>query len=108
MPTPTIITIPHSLGRAEVKRRMADRIGELPGRIPGGVATVTSSWPQPDTMAIDVALLGKQVTATVDVEESTLRISLALPPSLSFLSGIIAAAVRERGQNVLLDDKSGR
>ena len=45
MPAPTIIDIPHKLGRDEVKRRMQGRIGELASRIPGGAAEVASSWP---------------------------------------------------------------
>lgn len=106
MSSPTIIEIPHQLGRVEVRRRMATRIGDLHRHIPGGMATVESAWPSEDRMVVDVAAMGQKVTATLDVEDALVRISLLLPPSLSFMSGMISGIVRERAQDLLLEDKS--
>lgn len=103
---PTVINIPHTLGRIEARRRMAERVGDLPSRIPGGMATVTHSWPSVDTMLVDVAVLGQQVAARLDVADTEVRVTLQFPPGLSFLSGTIAAVVRERGENFLIEDKS--
>lgn len=104
MATPTIIDIPHQLTRAEVRRRMQARIGELPSHIPGGVAEVRSTWPGEDRMTLAVAAMGQTLAATIDIEDSVVRVSMTLPPMLSFLSGVIASAVRQKGGKLLLGD----
>ena len=45
MASPTVIDIPHTLGRDEAIRRMERGVGKLASHIPGGAATVTHSWP---------------------------------------------------------------
>ena len=102
MASPTIIDIPHSLGREEAKRRIRARIGELPAHIPGGVAEVKSAWPGEDHMAVDVTALGQSVSALLDIGEAAIRVSLTLPPMLSFFSGTIAETVARKGGKLLL------
>ena len=102
MAAPTIIEVPHNLSRLEVKHRMESRLGDLPSHIPGGVAQVTSRWPSEDRMAIDVLAMGQTIAATLDIEDQLVRISLVLPPMLSFMSGPISAIVRRNGEDLLL------
>ncbi|WP_298693045.1 polyhydroxyalkanoic acid system family protein [uncultured Sphingomonas sp.] len=104
MSAPTVIEIPHQLGRDEVRRRMSSRVGDLAKRIPGGMAEVTSSWASEDRMLLDVVAMGQKVSATVDVEERLVRVSVALPLMLSFMSGPITAMVRKSGEDLLLAD----
>jgi hypothetical protein len=100
------IEIGHHLGRAEAKRRIASRIGDLPKHIPGGMAQVESSWPTEDRMALKVAAMGQTVDALLDIEDSLVRVHLVLPPLLSFMAGPIAAAIRNRGSDLLLPEPS--
>jgi hypothetical protein len=100
------IEIGHQLGRAEAKRRIASRIGELPKHIPGGMAQVDSSWPAEDRMALKVTALGQTIDAQLDVEDRLVRVYLVLPPLLSFMAGPIAAAIRSRGSDLLLPDRT--
>ena len=102
MSAPTVIDVPHNLDRAEVRRRLKSRIGELAGFIPGGMADVTSTWPSEDRMALDVAAMGQHLSATIDIEDRLVRVSVILPPMLSFMAGPIAAAIRSRGEQLLL------
>ena len=102
MTQPTTIDIAHRLGREEVKRRMKERIGDLPSHIPGGFAEEKSTWPAPDRMALDVIAMGQTVSAHLDVLDDRVRIELLLPPSLSFFSGAIEAALRKKGGQLLL------
>ena len=104
--SPTVIDIHHELGRAEAKRRMAARVGDLSKHIPGGMAHVTSSWPLEDRMAVEVSAMGQTVPAILDVEDHVVRVSLMLPPMLSFMSGMISSIVRQRGEDLLLEDRS--
>ena len=89
MANPTIIDIPHELGREEAKRRMRARIGELAGHIPGGMADVASSWPGEDRMALDV-------------QDKAIRVSLMLPPLLGMMAGKITEVVQRKGGALLL------
>ena len=96
------IDLPHQLGRIEAKRRMQARIGELAGHMPGGVAEVRSAWPEEYRLALDVAAMGQQVAATIEVEERVVRLNLELPLMLSFASGAIEAMIRRKGGDLLL------
>jgi hypothetical protein len=102
MAAPTIVDIPHGLGRVAARERLAARVGDLPGHIPGGIAEVRSSWPTPDRMVLEVMALGQSVTATLDVEDTVVRATFVLPAMLSFMAGAIKAAVRKRGEQLLL------
>ncbi|TVV76854.1 polyhydroxyalkanoic acid system family protein [Sphingomonas solaris] len=102
MSNPTIIDIPHKLGRDEARRRMKARIGELPAHIPGGVAEVKAQWPGEDRMALEVKALGQAVSATADVADDHIRVSLILPPMLAMFGGKIAEVVARKGGTLLL------
>lgn len=106
MSKPTIIDIPHSLGRDEAKRRLKSRIGELAGHIPGGAADVRTAWPSEDRMTLSVDALGQSVNSVLDIDEKVIRLQLQLPAMLSFMSGAIEKAIRKRGAEVLLEDKT--
>ena len=106
MAEPTVVEIPHQLGRAEVRRRMSSRVGGLAQRIPGGMAEVKSTWVGEDRMLLDVVAMGQKVAATVDVEDTLVRVSVVLPLMLSFMAGPISAIVRKSGEDLLLDDHS--
>lgn len=102
MASPTVVDIPHNLGRAGARERLAARVGDLPGHIPGGVAEVKSSWPTADRMIIEITALGQGVMATLDIEDTKVRASFTLPAMLGFMAGAIEAAVRKRGAQLLL------
>lgn len=102
MAAPIVIDIPHRLTREEVRRRLSARIGELPSHIPGGVAEFRSAWPTPDRMTLDVSAMGQTITATLDIDERAVHATFALPPMLSFMSGAITAAIRSKGEQLLL------
>ncbi|MDB5717412.1 MAG: hypothetical protein JWM38_839 [Sphingomonas bacterium] len=57
-------------------------------------------------MALEVAAMGQRLSATLDVEDRLIRVSLVLPPMLGFMSGAISAAVQRKGAELLLGDKS--
>lgn len=106
MAAPTIIDIPHTLGRDEARRRMEAGIGKLASHIPGGAATVTHSWPSQDQLSLTVATMGVEVPCSVDAEDAHLRVTLQLPAMLSLMSGPIKAIVQQQGERLLLDKKS--
>lgn len=102
MTSPTIIDLPHSLGAAEAKRRIQDGIGSLGSHIPGGAADVRSSW-QDDVMTLLVKAMGQEVNARIDVQDTIVRLEVALPPMLSFFGKAIEGVVRKQGARMLED-----
>ena len=107
MSAPVTIDVPHRLGRDGARERLRSRIGELKDHIPGGMATVASSWPSEDEMALEIGAMGQAVSARLEVQETLVRVHLVLPPMLAFFSGMIGSAVREGGTRMLEDKSKG-
>jgi len=105
MSSPIGVDIPHRLGVAEAKRRIAANLGRLAGHLPAG-AEVRSAW-QDDRLDLDVGLLGQNVEARIDVRETLVHVTVLLPPALAFFGKAIEAGLR-RGAPALLEDKSER
>ena len=87
MTQPIEVDLPHKLGKDEARRRIANNVHKLQEHIPGG-AQVQSGWAG-DQLNLDVAAMGQQVTATIDVMETKVRLKVLLPPALGFFSSII-------------------
>ena len=102
MAAPTIVDIPHNLGREVAKQRLRANIDNLGSHIPGGVAALESSWPSADHMVIELVAMGQRMTVMLDVEDSLVRATFTLPGMLGFMAGAIAASVRKQGRQLLL------
>ena len=103
MTQPIDVDLPHSLGKDEARRRIANNVHKLQEHIPGG-AQVQSGWTG-DQLNLDVAAMGQSVTATIDVMDSKVRLKVLLPPMLGMFSGIIQGALQKKG-GALLEDHS--
>ena len=104
MTQPIEVDLPHKLGKDEARRRIANNIHKLQEHIPGG-AQVQSGWAG-DQLNLDVAAMGQQVTSTIDVEESKVRVRVLLPGILGMFSGVIQAMLQKKG-DLLLEDNRG-
>lgn len=104
MTQPIEVDLPHNLGKDEARRRIANNVHKLQEHIPGG-AQVQSGWVG-DQLNLDVAAMGQSITATIDVEETKVRLKVVLPPMLGMFSGMIQAALQKKG-DVLLEDHRG-
>jgi putative polyhydroxyalkanoate system protein len=101
MTQPIDVDLPHSLGKEEARRRIANNIHKLQEHIPGG-AQVHSGWTG-DQLNLDVAAMAQSVSATIDVQESKVHLRVLLPPMLGMFSSLIQATLQKKG-NVLLED----
>ena len=95
------VAVPHALPKDEVQRRMRASTHEIADHIPGGVATVKTSWASDDVMNIMVSALGQNLKGTVTIEERELVIDVAMPLALSFVEPIIAGAIRQQSAKML-------
>jgi hypothetical protein len=105
MTQPLEVDLPHQLGRDEARRRIADNVHKLKEHIPGG-AHVQSGWVG-DQLNLEVAAMGQQVNATIDVEDSKVHLKVLLPPALGFFGGVIHAALQKKGGVLLEDHRKG-
>jgi len=103
MTQPIDIDLPHSLGKDEARRRIANNIHKLQEHIPGG-ATVQSGWTG-DQLNLQVAAMGEAVNAMIDVQETKVHLKVLLPGMLGMFSGVVQAALQKKG-SVLLEDHS--
>lgn len=101
MSSPISFDLPHRLGKAEARNRLANGTDKLERHIPGG-AKVETSW-QGDRMNMKVATMGQEIQTTVDVFESHVRLELVLPPMLAFFGKQIEALIRKETAEMLED-----
>jgi putative polyhydroxyalkanoate system protein len=103
MTQPIDVDLPHNLGKDEARRRIANNIHKLEQHIPGG-AQVQSGWAG-DQLNLEVAAMGQQVNATIDVMDTTVHLKVLLPGMLGMFAGVIQGALQKKG-SVLLEDHS--
>jgi putative polyhydroxyalkanoate system protein len=103
MSQPIDVDLPHSLGKDEARRRIANNVHKLEEHIPGG-ARVQSVWAG-DQLNLQVAAMGESVNATIDVQETKVHLKVHLPGMLGIFSGMVQAALQKKG-SVLLEDHS--
>jgi hypothetical protein len=104
MSQPIHVDLPHSLGREEAQRRIAANIHKLQGYIPGG-ATVSSNWVG-SRLDLNVGAMGQSVDAKIDVEEKLVRVRIDLPGLLGMFARPIESALKAKGSDLLLEDRS--
>jgi hypothetical protein len=103
MTTPLTVDLPHKLGAQEARRRIERNVGKLTDHIPGG-AQVDSRWTG-DRLDLDVGAMGQQVSTQIEIQETLVRMTVNLPPALTFFRGMIEPLIRSQGA-AMLEDKS--
>jgi putative polyhydroxyalkanoate system protein len=104
MTQPIDVDLPHSLGKDEARRRIANNIHKLEQHIPGG-AQVQSGWTG-DQLNLNIAAMGEAVNATIEVMDTKVHLKVLLPGMLGMFSGMIQAALQKKGSVLLEDHRS--
>ena len=102
MSQPIEVDLPHTLGKDEARRRIADNIHKLREHIPGG-GHVESGWTG-DQLNMKVQAMGEAVQAVIDVEEAKVHVTMLLPGMLGMFAGPLQALIRNKGSDILLED----
>lgn len=95
------VSLPHDLGKEEVRRRMHEHGHEIGGYFPPGMATVETAWPHDDRMDLFITAAGQRIEGGIDVGEDFVVIEMDLPPLLGFLRGTLERAVKRHGGKML-------
>jgi len=96
---PIEIDIPHKLGRAAARERIAGGFGKLADFIPGG--TVTEHRWTGDVLDFVVEALGQRVSARLDVQDAKVHATFELPPFLAMLAGPLRAKLAKEAPKLL-------
>lgn len=95
------VRLPHQLDRAEVRRRLDERKGEIVDYFPQGMASLESRWSGEDHLDFIVAVAGQRVNGAVDIADDHVVISVDLPLILSFLGKTIERSLHKEGTRLL-------
>ena len=98
------ITLPHTLGKDEVRRRLQARTGEAAGKASemlGSLASVESRWLDDDHLAMDVSAMGFTIPCAVALEPAQLVFEVTMPQGLGFARGMSESMIREKGEKLL-------
>jgi hypothetical protein len=94
-----VVTIPHELGAAEARRRIADGLGPLQQSLAGKL-TSDVQW-NGNHADIKVGALGQKVTAQLDIEATQVRVEVQLPFLLAALANKIQPYLQKSGTDML-------
>ncbi|MGE5722274.1 MAG: polyhydroxyalkanoic acid system family protein [Sphingomonadales bacterium] len=103
MNQPLVVTLAHTLGKEEARRRIAGGMGRLAGYIPGGTANVHTNW-EGDRLKLLIQAMGGEVHSHIDVDEDLVRVEVLLPALLGMFHQQIANLLSRKGAE-LLEDK---
>lgn len=103
MAQPIDVDLPHKLGKEEAKRQIGSNIHKLGDQIPGG-GNVSSRW-EGDTLKLSVAAMGDAINADLTVFEDRVHCHFELPGLLGIMAQPIAAMLKAKGGDLLLEDK---
>ncbi|WP_353227715.1 polyhydroxyalkanoic acid system family protein [Novosphingobium sp.] len=98
------LEIPHSLGKAELRRRIAARIDTAEakaGALIGGPMALALHWISEDRLGVEASAMGYTVPATLDLTETTMVFDVTIPNGLGFARRMIEGMIRERGEKLL-------
>ncbi|OBX19430.1 hypothetical protein A9995_06620 [Erythrobacter sp. QSSC1-22B] len=95
------VPIAHELPREEVRRRLHERSHEIASFVPGGMADVTTAWPNEDLMTLAVRAMGQGIDGRIIIEDHQVVFEVDLPLALSFVEPMVAGAIRDKGQKLL-------
>ena len=104
MSQPIDVDLPHKLGKEEAKRRIGGNIHKLQDHLPGGRGSVTSRW-EGDTLKLSIAAMGDAIEADLTVYETKVHCHFSLPGLLGMFAQPIAAMLKAKGGDLLLEDK---
>jgi len=90
MAEPVKVDIPHKLGRAAARARIAGGVGKLAEMVPGG-GQVEQRW-EGDSLHFTVTAMGQTVASRLDVLDDKVHAEVHLPPMLA----LFATKIREK------------
>lgn len=97
------VTIPHELGRAEARRRIDEGFASFSQHMGAAAGVLSKTWAD-DRLSFALAALGQQISGSIDVDDSAVRLEILLPNLLAVMAEKVKGRLRKEGQ-LLLEKK---
>lgn len=105
MPRPITVTISHTLGAEEARRRVREGFGKLSSSLSGGMMfKFKEEWTGADQLRFEAKGLGQTITGVIDIFPQHVRIEAMLPGVLASIAEIITGKLEKEG-TILLEKK---
>ena len=96
MSQPLVVSIPHSLGKAEAVRRLKSGLGNARYNF-GQLFTVKEETWSGDHLQFCISALGQVASGNIAVADDHVRLEVLLPWLLAKLAGVIQPLIRKEG-----------
>ena len=100
MSRPLVVSIPHSLGKAEAMRRLQGGMGQLKTTLGDKLTSIEDTW-SGDRMDFRVGALGQTVSGHLDVMDDTVRLEVVLPWVLQIFAEKAKGYIERQGTLML-------
>lgn len=100
MSKPLTVSLPHSLGREEAKRRIQHGMGQAQASLGNSLAKIDAPWTG-DRMDLSLGIMGQNVTGHVEVLEETVRLEVHLPWALRLFAEKARGVIESQGRLML-------
>jgi len=103
MTQPLIVSIPHSLGKAEATRRLKAGLDGIRFEYGSLIDVSREQW-DGDRLTFEVSVLKQRASGAIDVEDDRVRLEVNLPWFLARLATKAQALVQQKG-TLMLENK---
>jgi hypothetical protein len=106
MARPVTVTIPHSLGKDEARRRIDVGFGQMRQQLASGLGAMGAMlsfqdrW-EGDRLYFEGGGLGQKLTGRLDVRSDCVQVEVDLPEILAALADRIRGTIQSEGQKLL-------
>jgi putative polyhydroxyalkanoate system protein len=100
MSKPLVVSIPHSLGKEEARRRLQTGFGTLKTQFGQHLTSIEDRWAG-DRMDFRVAAMGQQVTGHLEVKSDSVDLEVTLPFLLAMMADKARALIQKQGTLML-------
>ncbi|HEX2137791.1 MAG TPA: polyhydroxyalkanoic acid system family protein [Microvirga sp.] len=100
MTKPLIVSIPHSLGKAEATRRLQAGVAQMKTQFSGQIASFDEQWTS-DRMSFRVGAMGQTLSGHLDVFDDSVRVEVQLPWILAMVAEKAKSFIQKQGTLML-------
>jgi putative polyhydroxyalkanoate system protein len=100
MSQPLLVSIQHSLGRQEARRRLDSGIGRLRSELKTLLSGLDYHW-EGDTLNFVASAMWQRITGRIKVLDDVVRVEIDLPWIMQLLRDTVAKQVRGRAAGLL-------
>ena len=94
------VILPHTLGRAEARRRVDEGFANFARHMGAVAGALTKSW-SGDRLDFTFQALGQGISGVIDVEDAAIRVELLLPNLIAMLADKLKGRLRKEGELLL-------